>query len=240
MDIPEYARLKRPGAPAGEPVTQADRDYHANRSRGLGGNPTTGAEENLLGYPGTRYYGEHIFVHEFAHAIMTGLRDADPALHAEIRAAYDAAMARQEVHLRRQPRAALRDDQRQRVLGGRRAVVVLLELRRVLRRQHQGRQSRRVQGLRSDAVRDSRPRVRRPSHPDGRVPWPSGAEGHVRRSGRHRERIAGPRSSAFPTCASGFRLPVRRSLITERAALAPARQRSGTDRALLLRRTYAH
>ena len=93
MDIPEYARLKRPGAPAGEPATQADRDYHANRSRGLGGNPTTGAEENLLGYPGTRYYGEHIFVHEFAHAIMTGLRDADPALHAEIRAAYDAAMA---------------------------------------------------------------------------------------------------------------------------------------------------
>ena len=93
MDIPEYARMKRPGAPAGEPVTQADRDYHANRSRGLGGNPTTGAEENLLGYPGTRYYGEHIFVHEFAHAIMTGLRDADPPLHAEIRAAYDAAMA---------------------------------------------------------------------------------------------------------------------------------------------------
>jgi hypothetical protein len=72
---------------------RADRDYHANRSRGLGGNPTTGAEENLLGYPGTRYWGEHIFVHEFAHAIMTGLRDIDPAMVAEIRAAYDAAMA---------------------------------------------------------------------------------------------------------------------------------------------------
>ena len=62
--------MKRPGAPKDEPVTQADRDYHANRSRGLGGNPTTGAEENLLGYPGTRYWGEHIFVHEFSHAIM--------------------------------------------------------------------------------------------------------------------------------------------------------------------------
>ena len=73
---------------------QADRDYHANRSRGLGGNPTTGAEENLLGYPGTRYWGEHIFVHEFAHAIMGGgIRDVDPAMFAEIRAAYDAAMA---------------------------------------------------------------------------------------------------------------------------------------------------
>ncbi len=93
MDIPEYARMKRPGAPAGEPVVQADRDYHANRSRGLGGNPTTGAEENLLGYPGTRYYGEHIFVHEFSHAIMSGLRTADPALYAQIRVAYDAAMA---------------------------------------------------------------------------------------------------------------------------------------------------
>ena len=93
MDIPEYARMKRPGAPAGEPVTQEDRDYHANRSRGLGGNPTTGAEENLLGYPGTRYWGEHIFVHEFAHAMMSGLRDVDAATHAEIRAAYDKAMA---------------------------------------------------------------------------------------------------------------------------------------------------
>ncbi len=93
MDIPEYSRMKRPGAPPGEPVTQADRDYHANRSRGLGGNPTTGAEENLLGYPGTRYYGEHIFVHEFAHAVMTGLRTAEPTLVEEIRAAYDAAMA---------------------------------------------------------------------------------------------------------------------------------------------------
>jgi hypothetical protein len=93
MDIPEYSRMKRPGAPEGEPVGQADRDYHANRSRGLGGNPTTGAEENLLGYPGTRYWGEHIFVHEFAHAMMTGIRDVDPAMHAEIRAAYDAAMA---------------------------------------------------------------------------------------------------------------------------------------------------
>jgi hypothetical protein len=94
MDIPEYARMKRPGAPPDEAVTQTDRDYHANRSRGLGGNPTTGAEENLLGYPGTRYWGEHIFVHEFAHAIMGGgIRQVDPAMFAEIRAAYDGAMA---------------------------------------------------------------------------------------------------------------------------------------------------
>jgi hypothetical protein len=93
MDIPEYANMKRPGAPRDEPVTQADRDYHANRSRGLGGNPTTGAEENLLGYPGTRYFGEHIFVHEFSHAIMGAIRQVDTAFIAEIRAAYDSAMA---------------------------------------------------------------------------------------------------------------------------------------------------
>ena len=94
MDIPEYARLKRPGAARDEPITQADRDYHANRSRGLGGNPTTGAEENLLGYPGTRYFGEHIFVHEFAHAIMGGgIRAVDSVMHREIRTAYDEAMA---------------------------------------------------------------------------------------------------------------------------------------------------
>jgi hypothetical protein len=94
MDIPEYSKLKRPGAPRDEPVSQLDRDYHANRSRGLGGNPTTGAEENLLGYPGTRYWGEHIFVHEFGHAIMGGgIRNVDPAMHAEIRVAYDSAMA---------------------------------------------------------------------------------------------------------------------------------------------------
>ena len=94
MDIPEYSRMKRPDAPRDEPVNQADRDYHANRSRGLGGNPTTGAEENLLGYPETRYYGEHIFVHEFAHAIMGGgIRTVDPKMHAEIGEAYKAAMA---------------------------------------------------------------------------------------------------------------------------------------------------
>lgn len=93
-DIPEHADRKRPGAPPGEPVTQADIDYWARRARGLGGNPTSGAEENVLGYPGTRYYGEHILVHEFAHAIMGGgIRRVDPELHAAIRAAYDQAMA---------------------------------------------------------------------------------------------------------------------------------------------------
>jgi hypothetical protein len=93
MDIPEYGNFRRPGKPEGEPINQLDRDYHANRSRGMGGNPTTGAEENILGYPGTRYWGEHIFVHEFAHAMNSGLRRADPEAAAAIRVAYDSAMA---------------------------------------------------------------------------------------------------------------------------------------------------
>jgi len=92
-DIPEYANMKRPGASREEPVIQEDRDYHAWRSRGLGGNPTTGAEENLLGYPGTRYFGEHIFVHEFAHAIMSSLRSIEPDTGNAIQSAYDEAKA---------------------------------------------------------------------------------------------------------------------------------------------------
>ena len=71
-----------------------DKQYWDRRARGMGGNPTSCAEENLLGYPGTRYFGENILVHEFAHGIMdVGIRKADPALRKEIRAAYDAAMA---------------------------------------------------------------------------------------------------------------------------------------------------
>ena len=93
MDWPEYAHFRCCGRSRELPVEQQDRDFHANRSRGMGGNPTTGAEENLLGYPGTRYFGEHIFVHEFAHAIHAAVRDVDPAMGREISASYDAAMA---------------------------------------------------------------------------------------------------------------------------------------------------
>ncbi len=71
-----------------------DKEYWDRRARGMGGNPTSGAEENLLGYPGTRYFGENILVHEFAHGIMDiGLRKADPELLTAIRAAYKEAMA---------------------------------------------------------------------------------------------------------------------------------------------------
>ena len=81
-DIPERRNNKKPRRddPRLTPGERAnydngigkmtDKEYWDRRARGLGGNPTTCAEENLLGYPGTRYYGENIFVHEFSHAIM--------------------------------------------------------------------------------------------------------------------------------------------------------------------------
>ncbi|HET8546708.1 MAG TPA: hypothetical protein VFL57_01825 [Bryobacteraceae bacterium] len=100
-DIPEHRNLKKPGV-SGTPISglqqkiagMTDKEYWDWRARGLGGNPTTCAEENLLGYPGTKYYGENILIHEFSHAILNGaIRNVDPELFAEVRQAYKAAMA---------------------------------------------------------------------------------------------------------------------------------------------------
>ena len=108
-DIPEHRDRKRPSRDDGRLTpgekanydkpggiaSMTDKEYWDSRARGLGGNPTTCAEENLLGYPGTRYFGENIFVHEFSHAIMgIGIRTADSALFAEIQAAYKEGMAK--------------------------------------------------------------------------------------------------------------------------------------------------
>jgi hypothetical protein len=65
-----------------------DREYWNARSRGMGGLYTTGAAENILGIPKTRYYGENIMVHEFSHNIMNALRIIDPKLIARLEAAY--------------------------------------------------------------------------------------------------------------------------------------------------------
>ena len=75
-------------------ASKTDKEYWDGRARGMGGNITSCAEENLLGIPGTRYYGEHITVHEFSHNIMGALRTADPALYEEIQIAYAAAKAK--------------------------------------------------------------------------------------------------------------------------------------------------
>jgi hypothetical protein len=74
--------------------SQTDKEYWDRRARGLGGVYTTGAEENVLGYEGTRYYGEHILVHEWSHGIMSAIRTADPTLYAAIQAAYKDAMSK--------------------------------------------------------------------------------------------------------------------------------------------------
>lgn len=86
----ERANYNQPGGIA----SKTDKEYWDARARGMGGNVTSCAEENLLGLPGTRYFGEHITVHEFSHNIMSALRTADPALFAEIQPAYEAAKAK--------------------------------------------------------------------------------------------------------------------------------------------------
>ncbi len=103
-DIPEYKNLKKPEfgdrrLTTGEIAEydkirqMTDQEYWNRRARGLGGVYTTCGEENLLGMPGTRYFGEHILVHEFAHATHRAIRAADPELAADIDEAYADAMA---------------------------------------------------------------------------------------------------------------------------------------------------
>ena len=69
----------------------SDREYWGMRARGMGGLLTSAATENLLGVPGTRYYGETILVHEFSHAILYAVQAVDPALYAQVERAYAAA-----------------------------------------------------------------------------------------------------------------------------------------------------
>jgi hypothetical protein len=103
-DIPEYKNLKKPELgdrrlTVGEIANyekirqQTDAEYWNRRARGLGGVYTTCGEENLLGIPGTRYFGEQILVHEFAHAIRRAIRASDPQLAADIEKRYADAMA---------------------------------------------------------------------------------------------------------------------------------------------------
>ena len=108
MDLPERREWKKPeksdprltpgerenyDKPGGI-GSKTDREYWNNRARGMGGNITSCAEENLLGIPNTKYYGEHILVHEFSHNIMGALRVADPSLVEEVQQAYREAMAK--------------------------------------------------------------------------------------------------------------------------------------------------
>jgi hypothetical protein len=67
-------------------------DYHAWRSRGLGGNQLPAPKKSPRLQPGP-VFRRHIFVHEFAHAIMSSLRAIEPETGSAIQAAYDDAKA---------------------------------------------------------------------------------------------------------------------------------------------------
>ncbi|MEZ5682256.1 MAG: glycoside hydrolase [Erythrobacter sp.] len=71
----------------------SDRQYWDNRARGIGGNRTVGSEEDVLGLPVSRYYGETIFVHEMGHNALFAVQAVDPALYARVEAAYAHALA---------------------------------------------------------------------------------------------------------------------------------------------------
>jgi hypothetical protein len=102
MDLPERRDWKKPAITdprltpgerqrydePGGIASMTDQQYWNQRARGMGGNVTSAAEENILGIPGTRYFGEHILVHEFSHNIMGALRVAEPGLVKEVEAAY--------------------------------------------------------------------------------------------------------------------------------------------------------
>ena len=103
MDIPEQRDWKKPAADDprlttcekknyAEIAAMTDAEYWNKRARGMGGEYTTGAAENLLGVPGTRYFGENIFVHEFSHSILNAVREADPLLYQRVERAYAQAM----------------------------------------------------------------------------------------------------------------------------------------------------
>lgn len=105
LDLPENAHWTKP-APGDPRLTRCekkhyeerigrltDRAYWDARARGIGGPRTVGSEEDVLGWQSSRYYGETILVHEFAHNIQFAIQGADPALYAEIEAAYENAQA---------------------------------------------------------------------------------------------------------------------------------------------------
>ncbi|MDP6506913.1 MAG: hypothetical protein QF886_25025, partial [Planctomycetota bacterium] len=71
------------------PETSKMNPWWNKRARGLGGNPTTCAEENVLNFPGDPYRGENILIHEFAHAIHhSGMRVLDDTFDKRLKALF--------------------------------------------------------------------------------------------------------------------------------------------------------
>ena len=77
LDIPEHSRLS---------------PFWNTRARGLGGNPVTCGQENLLNFRGDPYRGENILIHEFAHVVAKyALRELNKDFRTTLRAAFDKA-----------------------------------------------------------------------------------------------------------------------------------------------------
>jgi hypothetical protein len=105
MDLPEQRDWKKPALDDVR-LTQCERkhydkiaamtdaQYWNSRARGMGGLHTSGAAENLLGYPHTRYFGENILVHEFSHNILSTAKRVDPLFYGRVDRAYHHAMAK--------------------------------------------------------------------------------------------------------------------------------------------------
>lgn len=105
LDLPENAGWANPGAydpglTRRECIHHKDRigrftprEYWNARARATGGKYMADGEEDVLGRPSSRYFGETIFVHEFAHQILYAVEAVDPALYAEVEASYAAALA---------------------------------------------------------------------------------------------------------------------------------------------------
>jgi len=106
LDLPDKADWKKPGRDDPR-LTRcerklyderigalSDRAYWDARARGIGGDRTAGSEEDILGYRSSRYWGETIFVHEFAHNVLFAIEGADRALYAKVEAAYAHALAK--------------------------------------------------------------------------------------------------------------------------------------------------
>jgi len=73
-DIPEHSKLSA---------------WMDKRARGLGGNPVTCGEENLLGFKGDPYRGESILIHEFSHIVHArGIGAIDKTFDTRLKALY--------------------------------------------------------------------------------------------------------------------------------------------------------
>lgn len=105
LDLPENAHWKKP-ARDDPRLTRCelkhyddrigrftDRQYWDARARATGGQYLADEDADILGLPTARNFGETIFVHEFAHQILFAIEEVDPALYAEVQAAYANAQA---------------------------------------------------------------------------------------------------------------------------------------------------